>query len=349
MTGRAPATYAAAGVSVAAGDAAVERIAQGLRSADRPGVLGALGGFAGRFSLAEGNWRDPILVAATDGVGTKLEIARATSRLATVGQDLVAMCVDDLVCTGAEPLFFLDYLAVGVVDPDRVAELVAGIDAACVQVGCALLGGETAEHPGVLAADQFDLAGFAVGVVERDAQLGPERVGPGDALVLLASPGLRSNGYSLARHVLLEREGRDLDAPAWPGARRTLADELLEPSVLYAPHVLGVLAALPGAVHAAAHVTGGGLAANLVRALPEGLAADVDRSGIATPRIFEEIRTAGAIDDAEMAAAFNLGVGMVLVVDADAADAVVAELGAGGLTAARGGRVLAGDREVRVR
>jgi phosphoribosylformylglycinamidine cyclo-ligase len=214
VTGRQPATYAHAGVDVAAGEVAVARIAERLRSSDRPGVLGALGGFAGRFSLREGGWRDPVLVATTDGVGTKLEVARQAGILSTVGYDLVAMCVDDLVCTGAEPLFLLDYLAVGLVDPERVAELVAGIDAACVEVGCALLGGETAEHPGVMAPDQFDLAGFAVGVVERDAQLGADRVTDGDVLVALASGGLRSNGYALARHVLFELAGRTLADPA---------------------------------------------------------------------------------------------------------------------------------------
>ena len=349
MTGQPPATYAAAGVDVAAGAHAVELIASRLRSADRPGVLGGIGGFAGRFSLREGAWRDPVLVAATDGVGTKLEVARAMGTYATVGTDLVAMCVDDLVCTGAEPLFFLDYVSVGQLDADIVAELVAGIDAACLVVGCALLGGETAEHPGVMAPDQVDLAGFAVGAVERDEQLGPELVGAGDALVALASPGLRSNGYSLARHVLLERAGRSLDDPAWPDASRSLGEVLLEPSVLYTPHVRRVLAEHPRAVHAAAHVTGGGIAANVVRALPEGLAADLDRGALEVPRIFDEIRSAGGVKEAEMALAFNLGVGMILVVDPDRASDVVATLRAGGITAARAGTVREGPREVTVR
>jgi phosphoribosylformylglycinamidine cyclo-ligase len=218
-----------------------------------------------------------------------------------------------------------------------VAELVRGIDAACVTVGCALLGGETAEHPGVMGADQFDLAGFAVGVVERDEQLGAERVAPGDALVALPSGGLRSNGYSLARHVLFELDGRSLADPAWAGASRTVQDELLEPSVLFSPHVLAVLAALPGAVHAAAHVTGGGLEANLARALPEGLAASIDRSLVEVPRIFDELQRVGGIADEEMAATFNLGIGMVLVVDAARAEEVVAHLRDGGIAAARAG------------
>jgi phosphoribosylformylglycinamidine cyclo-ligase len=348
VTGRSPATYAAAGVDVAAGDEAVARLAARLRSSDRPGVLGSIGGFAGRFSLKEGGWRDPVLVASTDGVGTKLEVARLADSWSTIGRDLVAMCVDDLVCVGAEPLFFLDYVAVGVVDPARVADLVAGIDAACLEVGCALLGGETAEHPGVMSPDQVDLAGFAVGVVERDEQLGPDRVGEGDALVALASGGLRSNGYALARHVLFEVAGRSLGDPAWPGSTRTVQDELLAPSVLFTPHVRRALAAHPGAIHSAAHVTGGGIAANLVRALPPGHAADVDRRGIAVPEIFGEIQRLGPVADEEMARAFNLGVGMVLVVDAKHALAVAATLTDGGLHAAVAGSVRRGDGEVTV-
>jgi phosphoribosylformylglycinamidine cyclo-ligase len=349
VTSRPPATYAHAGVDVAAGEAAVARLAAQLRSQDRPGVLGAIGGFAGRFSLREGGWRDPVLVATTDGVGTKLEVAREAGIYSTVGYDLVAMCVDDLVCTGAEPLFVLDYLAVGLVDPERVAELVAGIDAACVEVGCALLGGETAEHPGVMAPDQFDLAGFAVGVVERDEQLGADRVVASDALVALASGGLRSNGYALARHVLFGLAGRALADPAWDGASRSVQDELLEPSVLFSPHVRRALEAHPGAIHAAAHVTGGGIGSNLARVLPSHLAADVDRSGIAVPEIFGELQRLGGIDDAEMARAFNLGVGMVLVVDDAHADDVAAVIAASGVPAVRAGHVRAGHGEVAVR
>ena len=344
MRGRTPATYARAGVDVAAAEAVVDRLRGALRSSDRPGVLGAIGGFAGRFDLAACGYRDPVLVATTDGVGTKLEVARLAGSLRTVGRDLVAMCVDDLVCTGAEPLFLLDYVAVGVLDPDRVAELVAGIDDACLEAGCALIGGETAEHPGVMAADQLDLAGFAVGVVERDGQLGPDRVRDGDALVAIASPGLRSNGYALARHVLLERAGRSLDDPAWAGATRTLEEVLLEPSLIYAPGVLRTIAAVPGAVHAAAHVTGGGIDANLARALPAGVGAAVDRSAVEVPPIFAEIQRGGEVDDAEMAGTFNLGVGMVLVVDDATADEVVAALRGEGLTAHPAGSVRAARR-----
>jgi phosphoribosylformylglycinamidine cyclo-ligase len=283
-----------------------------------------------------------VLVATTDGVGTKLEVARAADVLGTVGYDLVAMCVDDLVCTGAEPLFFLDYVAVGILDPPRVAALVAGIDAACCEVGCALLGGETAEHPGVMAPDQFDLAGFAVGAVERDEQLGPDRVADGDVLVGLASGGLRSNGYALARHLLFDVAGRTLADPAWDGADVTVQEELLRPSILYSPHVRRALAAHPGSVHAAAHVTGGGIAANLSRALPAGLGATLDRAPIAEPAIFAELRRLGPVDDTEMARTFTLGIGMVLVVEAAAADEVCETLSSG-VEAARVGTVHHGD------
>ena len=326
------------------------RIAERLRSSDRPGVLGGIGGFAGAFSLREGNWRDPVLVATTDGVGTKLEVARQAGDLRGVGYDLVAMCVDDLVCTGAEPLFLLDYLAVGMVEPERVADLVASIDAACVEVGCALLGGETAEHPGLLAPDQFDLAGFAVGAVERDEQLGAHRVADGDALVALASTNLRSNGYSLARHVLFELAGRALSDPAWDGATETVAEVLLSPSVLFAPHVRRALAQHPGAIHAAAHVTGGGIAANLARVLPEHLDADVDRSGIAVPPIFAELQRLGGIEDARDGPRVQpRGRAWSLVVEPERADAVVATIAAGGIGAVRAGVVHPGRGAVVVR
>jgi phosphoribosylformylglycinamidine cyclo-ligase len=242
------ATYAGAGVDIAAGDAAVERMR---------GLVQGIGGFGGQFPLDLGRFPHPVLVASTDGVGTKMVVARATGRYDTVGIDLVAMCVDDLVCVGAEPLFMLDYIATGKVDPDQVGTVVAGVHEGCRQAGCALIGGETAEHSGVMPRDELDLAGFAVGVVEQGTQLGPERVRAGDAIVGLASPGLRSNGYTLARHVLLERAGLDVGDPAWTGADHTVADELLRPSVIYTPAVLAVQAALGDAFHACAHITGG--------------------------------------------------------------------------------------------
>ena len=230
-----PATYAAAGVDIDAGERAVDRIKPLVASTRRPEVLGGLGDFGGLFALDTTRYRQPVLVSGTDGVGTKAAVAEATGRLDTVGIDLVAMCVDDLVCQGAEPLFFLDYISTGDVDPDRMAALVSGVAEGCRQVGATLLGGEMAEHAGILSPDEFDLVGFAVGVVERDEILGPHRVVAGDVLLGLPSPGLRSNGYTLARHVLLERAGRALDDPAWPGATTSVADELLLPSVIYTP------------------------------------------------------------------------------------------------------------------
>jgi phosphoribosylformylglycinamidine cyclo-ligase len=317
-----PASYAAAGVNLEAADEAVRRISAIVASTARPEVLEGIGGFGGSFALDIAKLRSPVLVASTDGVGTKLAVAQAAGRYETVGVDLVAMCVDDLVCVGAEPLFMLDYISTGLLDPDQVEVLVGGVALGCGQAGCALLGGELAEHPGEMAAGTFDMAGFAVGVVERDERLGPANVVPGDVLVGLPSPGLRSNGFSLVRNVMLERAGLSLDGPAWPGSDSSLAEELLRPSVIYAPTVLA--AARTGAVHAAAHITGGGLPGNIVRAMPESCLAVVDRTRWAEPRIFDEIRRIGPVDDAEMQRVFNLGIGMVLVVASDGVDQVLA-------------------------
>jgi phosphoribosylformylglycinamidine cyclo-ligase len=346
-----PATYRSAGVDIAAGDAAVERIKRVVASTARPEVLGGIGGFGGAFAFDTARYRQPVLVSSTDGVGTKAMVAAAVGRYDTVGIDLVAMCVDDVVCSGAEPLFLLDYVATGKLDPEQMEQLVAGVADGCRHAGCALLGGEMAEHAGAMAPGEFDLAGFAVGVVERDAMLGPERVEAGDVLLGLPSPGLRCNGYTLARHVLLERAGLALDAPAWAGASHTVADELLRPSVVYAPQVLAALAAAPGAVHAAAHITGGGIPGNLVRALPAGVDARVSVGSWEEPAVFEEIRRLGSVAEDEMRAVFNLGLGMVLVVAAHASDDVikaVAEVGGEALevgeVVAGSGRVLLGDR-----
>jgi phosphoribosylformylglycinamidine cyclo-ligase len=327
------ATYAAAGVNIAAGDAAVERLGS---------MVSGIGGFGGQFPLDLARFRQPVLVASTDGVGTKLLVARATGRYDTVGIDLVAMCVDDLVCVGAEPLFMLDYIATGKVDPERIATVVGGVAEGCRQAGCALIGGETAEHAGVMAPDELDLAGFAVGAVEDGTQLGPERVAAGDVVIGLPSPGLRSNGYTLARHVLLERAGLDLGDPAWAGADVTVADELLRPSVVYAPAVLAARAAAGDALHACAHITGGGIVGNLPRALPEGLGAFLRRSEWEEPRIFEEIRRLGAVEEDEMDRVFNRGIGLALAVDPAGVDAVLSALAAAGQPGAAIGDVTAG-------
>jgi phosphoribosylformylglycinamidine cyclo-ligase len=326
------ATYAGAGVDIGAGDAAV-----GLMK----GLVSGIGGFGGQFPLDMSRFAHPVLVASTDGVGTKLVVAQATGRYDTVGIDLVAMCVDDLVCVGAEPLFMLDYIATGKVEPDRIAAVVAGVSEGCRLAGCALIGGETAEHPGVMAPDDIDIAGFAVGAVEQGTQLGPERVQLGDAIVGLPSPGLRSNGYTLARLVLLEREygNRSLFEPAWAGADATMADELLRPSVIYTPAVLRVRDALGDGLHACAHITGGGIVGNLPRVLPTDMAGVLVRSSWEEPRIFSEIQRVGSVEEAEMDRVFNRGVGMALVVQADRAAEALNVLAAAGRPSTVIGRV----------
>jgi phosphoribosylformylglycinamidine cyclo-ligase len=258
-----------------------------------------------------------MLATSTDGVGTKVTIARALDRHDTIGIDLVAMVVDDIVVCGAEPLFLTDYIACGRVVPDRIADIVAGIDEGCVQAGCALIGGETAEHPGLLDPDEYDVAGAATGIVDADAVLGPPRVRAGDVVVAMASSGLHSNGYSLARHVLLDRARLPLDSTADLG--QPLGEVLLTPTRIYARDCLALAAAVE--VHAFAHITGGGLAANLERVVPDGLAARIDRSSWTVPPVFDLIAARGAVSPAEMERTFNLGVGMVAVVPADAADA----------------------------
>ncbi|HLM64303.1 MAG TPA: phosphoribosylformylglycinamidine cyclo-ligase [Acidimicrobiales bacterium] len=319
-------TYDAAGVDIAAGEAAVDRIKAKVRSTYRPEVLGDIGGFGGLFELPLDRYRRPVLVSSTDGVGTKAMVARAAGRYDTIGIDLVAMCVDDIVCQGAEPLFFLDYISVGKLDPHLVDQLVTGVVEGCRQAGCALVGGEMAEHPGAMEPGEFDLVGFVVGVAEHDRLLTGETARAGDVLVGLPSPGLRANGYSLARRVLLEVAGLALDDELFPG--RSVADELLEPSVIYAPALTRLLGDVD--VRAVAHVTGGGLVGNLPRVLPAGLDARVDRSAWEAPAVFGEIQRRGQVTDDEMLKVFNMGIGMVVAVPpADAARtlAVLAQAG----------------------
>ena len=339
-----PATYAEAGVDIDAGERAVDLIKPMVASTRRPEVVGGLGDFGGLFRLDTARYDRPVLVAATDGVGTKLVVAQDLGRLDTIGIDLVAMCVDDLVCQGAEPLFFLDYISAGAVEPTHMAALVAGVADGCRQVGAALLGGEMAEHAGIMQAGEFDLVGFAVGVVDQERILGSARVVPGDVLIGLPSPGLRCNGYTLARHVLLERSGLALDAPAWEGAEVTVGDELLRPSVIYTPAVRAAIDAAD--VHAVAHITGGGFAGNIPRALPEGTRAVVEQGSWEVPRIFGEIRRLGRVSDEEMARVFNLGLGMVLMVGADSVDDALGALSDSGLDPVVVGRVVAGEHGV---
>ncbi|MFP5283338.1 MAG: phosphoribosylformylglycinamidine cyclo-ligase [Actinomycetes bacterium] len=313
--------YAAAGVDIAAGDRAVDLMREWVVKTRRPEVLGGLGGFAGLFDAGRlARMRAPVLATSTDGVGTKVAIAQAMDIHHTIGHDLVGMVVDDLVVCGAEPLFMTDYIACGRVQPERIAAIVAGIAEACVLAGCALVGGETAEHPGLLEPDAYDLAGAATGVVERDRLLGADRVRPGDAVVALASSGLHSNGYSLVRHVLLEQAGWRLDR-AVPDLDRTLGEELLTPTRIYSADCLALTEAVE--VHAIAHITGGGLAGNLARVLPDTVTARVDRATWALPPVFALVRDVGRVSTLDLEATLNLGVGMVVVLPAEAvADAL---------------------------
>jgi phosphoribosylformylglycinamidine cyclo-ligase len=309
-------------------------------------VIGDIGGFGGLFALDPTRWRDPVLVSSTDGVGTKALVAQAAGRFTTIGIDLVAMCVDDLVCQGAEPLFFLDYIAVGRLDPDHIDQLVDGVAAGCRQAGCALIGGEMAEHPGAMAAGEFDLVGFAVGIVDRASLIDGRAITPGDVLIGLPSTNLRSNGYSLARRVLLDRAGLPLDGPAHPGAHHSLADELLAPSVIYAPTIGALQRAID--VRGVAHITGGGIPGNLGRVLPTGTAAEVEWGTWEVPAIFGEIQRLGEVTDDEMQRVFNMGIGMIVVVpEADAFRALdIAR--SDGHRAGIIGRVVAGAGDVRL-
>jgi phosphoribosylformylglycinamidine cyclo-ligase len=338
-------SYEDAGVSISAGEAAVERIKSKVRSTFRPEVIGDIGGFGGLFAFAQHRYSHPVLVSSTDGVGTKALVAQAVGRFDTIGVDLVAMCVDDIVCQGAEPLFFLDYIAVGKLDPDHIEQLVEGVAHGCRQAGCALIGGEMAEHPGAMVPGEFDLVGFAVGVAERDRLITGEHVGAGDVIIGLPSPGLRSNGYSLARKVLIEDAGLRLDDLAWEGAPHSLGEELLLPSVVYAPAIAALLRVVD--VRSIAHITGGGLPGNLARVLPEGTDAVVDESSWEPPRIFSEIRRHGDIDLDEMRRVFNLGIGMVVVVAAEEAHRTLDVLRTEGHRAVQIGRIETGHGAVR--
>jgi phosphoribosylformylglycinamidine cyclo-ligase len=339
-------TYEDAGVSIGAGEQAVERIKAKVRSTFRPEVIGDIGGFGGLFAFDQSQYAEPVLVSSTDGVGTKALVAQATGRFDTIGVDLVAMCVDDIVCQGAQPLFFLDYIAVGRLDPDHIEQLVEGVAEGCRQAGCALVGGEMAEHPGAMEPGEFDLVGFAVGVVERDRMITGSAITSGDVVIGLPSTNLRSNGYSLVRKVLFDRAGRSLDEPAFEGAHHSVADELLKPSVIYAPAITALVDDVD--VHGIAHVTGGGISGNLARVLPKGVSADLDRRAWEAPRIFGEIQTLGGIDDDEMAKVFNLGLGMIVVVAADDAYKALDALRARGHRASEVGRIVEGDGSVQL-
>jgi phosphoribosylformylglycinamidine cyclo-ligase len=326
------ATYASAGVDIDAGERAVELMKVSVSRATRPEVIGGLGGFAGLFRLDTARYRRPLLATSTDGVGTKVAIAQAMDKHDTIGVDLVGMVVDDLVVCGAEPLFMTDYIACGKVVPERIAAIVGGIADGCRQAGCALVGGETAEHPGLLGADEYDIAGAGTGVVEEDALLGPHGVTVGDAVIAIASSGLHSNGYSLVRQVFFTLAGWALDREV-PEFGRTLGEALLVPTHVYSQDCLALVNAPDVRVRAFAHVTGGGLAANLDRVLPSGVQVRLDRTTWAPAPIFGLVGDLGGVDQAELERTLNMGVGMVAVVapsDADKAVDVLARRGVRG-------------------
>ena len=334
-------SYAQAGVSIAAGNALVKAIAPLARATARPGADADLGGFGGFFDLKAAGYKDPLLVAGNDGVGTKVKLAIDHDRHDQIGIDLVAMCVNDLIVQGAEPLFFLDYFATGKLDNGVAERVVAGIADGCKIAGCALIGGETAEMPGMYAAGDYDLAGFCVGAVERGEQLTGERVAAGNVLIGLASSGVHSNGYSLVRRLAADK-GWKLDRPAMFDNERLLIDYLIEPTRIYVKTLLPFLRA--GRVNALAHITGGGLLENIPRVLPKGLHAHVDAAAWEQPRLMAFLQAQGNIEPEEMARTFNCGVGMVLVVDSDGADALIADLNAAGETAFAIGHIAEGEK-----
>ncbi|MEU0546953.1 phosphoribosylformylglycinamidine cyclo-ligase [Micromonospora sp. NPDC005979] len=345
--GKRSVSYADAGVSIDAGDRAVELLKSKVRETRRPEVLGDLGGFAGLFRLDTKKYKNPILASSTDGVGTKLVIAQQMDIHDTVGIDLVAMVVDDLVACGAEPLFLLDYIATGEVVPDKVAEIGAGIADGCRYAGCALLGGETAEHPGVLRPDEYDISATGVGVVEEADILSPERVEVGDVVIAMRSSGLHSNGYSLVRHVLLGAARMRLDIVIDDfGRQRTLGEELLTPTKIYAKDCLKLIE--EAEVRALSHITGGGIPGNLVRVLPEHVDAVVNRSTWKPQPIFDLIQSKGRIDDQDMESTFNMGVGMFAIVSAEDADRALATLTGRGVEAWQAGEIIEGTGNVQM-
>ena len=339
-------TYADAGVSIEAGNALVKAIGPLVKATSRPGADSEIGGFGGFFDPKAAGFKDPLLVAANDGVGTKLKLAIDFDKHDTVGIDLVAMCVNDLIVQGAEPLFFLDYFATGKLENGVAERVIAGIADGCKQAGCALIGGETAEMPGMYAAGDYDLAGFCVGAVERGEQLTGDKVKPGQVLIGLASSGVHSNGYSLVRRLAADK-GWKLDRPALFDQERILVDALIEPTRIYVKSLLPVIRS--GRIAALAHITGGGLLENIPRVLPEGSHAVVDAAGWEQPRLMAFLQAQGNIEPGEMARTFNCGVGMVLVVDADDVESVTADLEAAGETVVRVGEITEGERGCTVR
>ena len=341
-------TYAEAGVDIVEGARAVDAIKDTVHSTYRPEVVGDIGGFGGLFSIAAAKaMDDPLLVSGTDGVGTKLKVAQRLGVHDTVGIDLVAMCVNDILATGAEPLFFLDYVAVGKLDAEAMAKIVGGIGEGCRQAGCALIGGEMAEHPGVMDPDDYDLSGFCVGVVDRPRMLDPESVREGDVLIGLASSGLHSNGYSLARKVCVEGRSEEALREAREDlAGQSILEALLTPTRIYVKPVRAAMDAVPGAIRALAHITGGGITENLNRALPATVDAEVDLGTWPLPPVVRFACEAANLSEAEALKTFNMGLGMILIVDPARAEAVEAALAAAGEQTYRVGRIAEGTGKV---
>lgn len=336
-------TYRDAGVDIDAGNASVSLIKERVRATYRPEVLGDLGGFGGLFALNTKNYREPVLVSGTDGVGTKLRLAFMLDRHDTIGQDAVAMCVNDILVQGAEPLFFLDYLAVGKLLPRQVADVVAGVARACKESGCALIGGETAEMAGFYPAGEYDIAGFSVGVVERSQLITSARVRAGDVLLGLPSSGVHSNGYSLVRKICFERKGFTGDEYI-EELGKTIGEELLTPTRLYPRVCLPLIRAFD--IHGMVHITGGGFYENIPRALPETMGAEIDGAAWEMPAVFRLLQEWGNVDWAEMYRTFNMGIGMVLIASEDEAARIIAHLTAEGETVYRIGRITEGAHEV---
>ncbi len=341
-------TYAEAGVDIVEGARAVDAIKDTVHSTYRPEVVGDIGGFGGLFSIAAAKaMDDPLLVSGTDGVGTKLKVAQRLGVHDTVGIDLVAMCVNDILATGAEPLFFLDYVAVGKLDADAMAKIVGGIGEGCRQAGCALIGGEMAEHPGVMDPDDYDLSGFCVGVVDRPRMLDPESVREGDVLIGLASSGLHSNGYSLARKVCVEGRSEEALREAREDlAGQSILEALLTPTRIYVKPVRAAMDAVPGGIRALAHITGGGITENLNRALPATVDAEVDLGTWPLPPVVRFACEVANLSEAEALKTFNMGLGMILIVDPARAEAVEAALAAAGEQTYRVGRIAEGTGKV---
>ena len=336
------ASYAAAGVDITAGYRAVELMKRHVARTQIPGVTGGIGGFGGLFQLDTAGMEHPCLVSGTDGVGTKIRVAQLMDRHDTIGIDCVAMCVNDIICCGAKPLFFLDYIAIGKNEPEKVAAIVSGVAEGCVQAGCALVGGETAEHPGLMAPQDYDLAGFAVGAVDRERMIDNSKTRPGDVILALDSNGLHSNGFSLVRKVL---DVEHADLGAWSeelGA--ALGDELLRPTRIYVKPVLAAIQAAE--IHGVSHITGGGFYENVPRCIPQGLCARIETSALRIDPIFRMIQHLGGISEHDMFNTFNMGTGMVLVVAKEDTDRAVSALNAEGMGAAVIGEIAAGEERV---